>query len=219
MRWTSPQTISTMRIDRLEPSRRKKGRILAYLADGSILKLTEKEVLEHGLRAGDELSEEDMDALRASFGESNAKADAAALLGRKPMSRADLTRKLQEKGASVRESEYAAEWLEAIGALDDQAYAALLVRHYSGKGYGPAKWREELRRHGVDRELWDEAMEEAPPTEEIIAVFLQSRWKGRQPDEKELKRTSDALLRRGFSWGDVKVALRGVLGLLDEEDF
>lgn len=208
-----------MRIDRLEPSRRKKGRILAYLADGSILKLTEKEVLEYGLRAGDELSEEDINALRASFGESNAKSDAAALLGRKPMSRADLTKKLREKGASQRESEYAAEWLEAIGALDDQAFAALLVRHYSGKGYGPARWREELHRHGIDRELWDEALESAPPTEEIIGDFLRSRWKGKQPDEKELKRTSDALLRRGFSWGDVKVALRGVSELLGEDEW
>lgn len=214
-----PRTILTMRIDRLEPSRRKKGRILAYLADGSILKLTEQEVLEYGLRAGDELSEEDMVALRASYGESSAKSDAAALLGRKPMSRADLTKKLQEKGASQRESEYAAEWLEAIGALDDRAYAALLVRHYSAKGYGPAKWREELRHHGIDRELWEEALESAPPTEEIIADFLRSRWKGQQPDEKELKRTSDALLRRGFSWGDVKVALRGVSELLGEDEW
>ena len=208
-----------MRIDRLEPSRRKKGWILAYLEDGSILKLTEKEVLEYGLRAGDELSEEDMDAIRASYGESSAKSDAAAMLGRKPMSRADLTRKLQEKGASARESEYAAEWLEAIGALDDQAFAALLVRHYSAKGYGPARWRDELRHHGVDRELWDEAMEEAPPTEEIITDFLRSRWKGKQPDEKELKRTSDALLRRGFSWGDVKVALKGYTELLGEDEW
>ena len=62
-------------------------------------------------------------------------------------------------------------------------------------------------------------MEEAPPTEEIIEGFLRSRWKGKQPDEKELKRTSDALLRRGFSWGDVKVALKGFTELLGEEDW
>ena len=38
-------------------------------------------------------------------------------------------------------------------------------------------------------------------------------------DEKELKRTSDALLRRGFSWGDVKVALKGFTELLGEEEW
>ena len=52
-----------MRIDRLEPSKRKKGRVLAYLEDGAILKLTEQEVLEHGLRRGDELGEEELERL------------------------------------------------------------------------------------------------------------------------------------------------------------
>ncbi|MGM9619231.1 MAG: regulatory protein RecX [Oscillospiraceae bacterium] len=197
-----------MRIDRLEPSKRKKGRILAYLSDGSILKLTEQELLDHGLRAGDELTEEQLRQLRVSAGCSDAKAEAARLLGRKPMSRADLEKKLRERGASEAETDYAAEWLTAIGALDDAAYAALLVRHYSASGYGPARCREELRRHGVDREFWEEALAGAPDTEETIARVLQSRWKGRQPDEKELKRASDALLRRGFAWGDVRAALR-----------
>ena len=204
-----PPTISTTRIDRLEPSKRKAGRILAYLADGSILRLTEQEVLRFGLRAGDELGEETLAQLKESAARSETKAEAARMLGRRPMSRADLTKKLREKGATERECDYAAEWLDAIGALDDRAYAALLVRHYSESGYGPARWRDELRRHGIERELWDEAMESAPPTEELARRWLAARWKGRSPDEKEKKRAADALLRRGFSWGDVKVALQG----------
>ncbi len=198
-----------MRIDRLEPSKRKVGRILAYLEDGSILKLTEQEVLDHGLRAGDDLSEERLKELEDSASRSETKADAARLLGRKPMSGADLRRKLRDRGATERECDYAAEWLSAIGALDDRAYAMMLVRHYAESGYGPARWRDELRRHGIERELWEEALDSAPPMEEIIERFLHSRWKGRTPDEKELKRTADALLRRGFSWGDVSVALKG----------
>lgn len=204
-----------MRIDRLEPSKRKAGRILAYLDDGSILRLTEQEVLAQGLRAGDELDEEALRALSESAALSESRAEAARMLGRKPMSCADLTKKLREKGATQRECDYAAEWLSAIGALDDRAYAALLVQHYSESGYGPARWRDELRRHGIDRELWDEALESAPPAEELARRWAAARWKGRAPDEKEKKRTADALLRRGFSWGDVKVALQGFM----EESF
>ncbi len=208
-----------MRIERLEPSKRKAGRILAYLEDGSILRLTEQEVLDHGLRAGDELSEERQRELEDSAGRSAAKADAVRMLGRKPMSGADLRRRLREKGATERECDYAAEWLSAIGALDDRAYAAMLVRHYADSGYGPARWKDELRRHGIERELWEEALDGAPPTEEIIARFLRSRWKGKTPDEKELKRTSDALLRRGFSWGDVKVALKEFTEIFAEDEW
>lgn len=207
-----------MRIERLEPSRRKKGRILAFLEDGSILKLTERELLAHGLRAGDELSEEQIAQLQRSFGESNAKAEGAAMLGRRAMSRADVEKKLREKGASERESSYAVEWLDAIGALDDAAYAAMLVRHYSARGYGAARWREELRRHGIERELWEEAMEAAPESGEIIAQFLRSRRYGQHSDEKETKRMTDALLRRGFSWSEIKSAMREYTDLPEEDE-
>ncbi|MEG1658410.1 MAG: regulatory protein RecX [Oscillibacter sp.] len=196
-----------MRIERVEPSKHKKGRILAFLEDGTCLKITEQELLDFGLRPGDTLDEETLARLRASADGSNAKAAAAALVGRRAMSRADLTQKLREKGVSAAEADYAAQWLEAIGALNDADYAAALVRHCAQMGYGPARWRDELRRHGVDRELWDEAMDAAPPTEETIDRYLASRLRSRVLDERERKRTADALARRGFSWGEVKSAL------------
>ena len=47
-----------MRIDRIEASKHKRGRVLVFLADGSLLKVTEQELLTFGLRSGDELDEE-----------------------------------------------------------------------------------------------------------------------------------------------------------------
>lgn len=196
-----------MKIEKLEPSRHKKGRVLLFLDDGTLLKVTEEELLRFSLHRGDELTEETLVSLRASASVSSAKAEAAALLGRRPMSRADLVKKLKEKGASAAEAAYAAEWLEAVGVLDDAAYAAMLARHYSAMGYGKLRLAEELRRHGIDKELWEDAFAEAPAPEETARAFLAARFKGNAPDEKELKRAQDALLRRGFSWGEVRDAL------------
>ena len=134
------------------------------------------------------------------------KATAADLIGKRAMSRASLEKKLKEKGASEAEARYAAEWLEAIGAINDADYAALLVRHCADLGYGPARTREKLYEKGVPRELWDEALDQLPDNGEQIDRFLQSKLRGRMPDEKEKKRLTDALLRRGYSWGDVKAA-------------
>lgn len=211
-------TILTMRIERVEPSKHKKGRVLAHLEDGTCLKITEQELLDFGLRPGDDLDEETLSRLQTAASASHAKGAAAALVGRRAMSRADLTRKLREKGVSTREADYAAEWLEAIGALNDADYAAALVRHCAGLGYGPARWRDELRRHGVDRTLWDDAMDAAPPVEDVIARYLDSRWKGIVPDERERKRTADALARRGFGWSDVKRAWSALGGSEEFED-
>lgn len=197
-----------MRVERIEPSRHQKGRVLLFLEDGSLLKITEQELLDFGLRAGDRLDEETLTRLRTAAAGSDAKAQAAALIGRRAMSRSDLERKLREKGASAGDAAYAAEWLEAIGALDDGEYAAMLVRHCAGLGYGPARYREELRKHGIDRELWEDAMAQAPESTELAEQYLRDRFRGAVPDEKERKRAAAALTRRGFDWGTVKSAMR-----------
>ena len=195
-----------MRIERLEASNHKRGRVLVFLADVACLKITEQELLDFGLRAGDELDETTLARLKEAAGVSNVKATAADLIGKRAMSRASLEKKLKEKGASEAEARYAAEWLEAIGAINDADYAALLVRHCADLGYGPARTREKLYEKGVPRELWDEALDQLPDNGEQIDRFLQSKLRGRMPDEKEKKRLTDALLRRGYSWGDVKAA-------------
>ncbi len=195
-----------MRIERVEPSRRKRGRVLVFLEDGACLKITEQEVLDFGLRAGDQLDGGALERLKEAAGISNVKVTAADLVGRRAMSRHELERKLAEKGASQAEARYAAEWLEAIGAIDDRDYAALLVRHYGQMGWGPGRIQEKLREKGIPRELWDEALEELPEAAGQIDAFLAGKLRGRVPDPREKKRLSDALARRGFSWGEIRSA-------------
>ena len=195
-----------MRIERVEASKHKRGRVLVFLADGACLKITEQELLDFGLRAGDDLNEATLAKLKEAAGVSNVKATAADIIGKRAMSRAALEKKLKEKGASEADARYAAEWLEAIGAINDADYAALLVRHYGEMGYGPARVREKLYEKGVPRELWDDALDQLPEGGDQIDRFLQGKLRGRTPDEKEKKRLTDALLRRGYSWGDVRAA-------------
>ena len=206
-----------MRIERIEASRHKRGRVLVFLEDGACLKITEQELLDFGLRAGDDLDEETLAKLKEAAGVSSVKATAADLIGKRAMSRASLEKKLKEKGASEAEARYAAEWLEAIGAINDADYAALLARHYGEMGYGPQRVRDKLYEKGVPRELWEEALDQLPDNGEQIDRFLQSKLRGRTPEEKEKKRLTDALLRRGYSWSDVKAAWNR-LGTAVEED-
>ena len=193
-----------MRIDRIEASRHKKGRVLVFLEDGACLKITEQELLDFGLRGGDELTPAQLKKLKEAAGVSNTKATAADLIGKRALSRANLEKKLREKGASEAEARYAGEWLEAIGALNDAEYAAIVARHYGQMGYGPRYVQEKLREKGVPRELWEDALEHLPEAAEQIDRFLSDKLRGQTPDPREKKRLTDALLRRGYGWGDVK---------------
>lgn len=207
-----------MRIERIEASRHKKGRILVFLEDGACLKITEQELLDFGLRSGDDLGQEALGRLKEAAGVSNTRAAAADLIGKRAMSRRDLERKLRENGANEAEARYAAEWLEAIGALNDAEYAAALVRHYSGMGYGPARVREKLYEKGIPRELWEDALEELPEEGGQVDAFLQSKLRGRIPDEKEKRRLTNVLLRRGFPWGEVRAAWERLNEALADDD-
>lgn len=193
-----------MRIERIEASKHKKGRVLVFLEDGACLKITEQELLDFGLRSGDELSSVQLKKLKEAAGLSDTKAAAADLIGKRAMSRANLEKKLREKGASEAEARYAGEWLEAIGALNDAEYAAIVARHYGQMGYGPRYVKEKLREKGVPRELWEDALDTLPEAAEQIDRFLSSKLQGRDPDPREKKRLTDALVRRGYGWGDVK---------------
>ena len=198
-----------MRIERVQASAHKKGRVLVFLEDGACLKITEQEALDFGLRTGDDLDGRRLEQLKKAASVSDVKATAADLIGRRAMSRRDLERKLQEKGASQAEARYAAEWLEAIGAINDADYAAILVRHCAGLGYGPARIREKLREKGVPRELWDEALERAEDPSKAIDAFLAKKLGDTPPEDRRAwKRASDALARRGYAWSDISEGLR-----------
>lgn len=196
-----------MRIEEVKKSQRKKGRFLVRLADGDILRVTEEELLRFGLKAGMELDGETLEAVRASMRASSARVTAANMIGNRALSKKELTRRLVKKGSDETDAQAAADWLEDIGAVDDAGYAAAVARHYGGKGYGPQRVREELRRRGVDRALWDEALEEMPETAEILDQLIRKKCRGELSDPREKKRVSDALLRRGFAWSDVKAAM------------
>ena len=82
------------------------------------------------------------------------------------------------------------------------------MRRCAAKGYGPRRVRQELQRRGIPKELWDMAMEQLPEQDDTIDRLLRSRLLGADPEDRAaLKKASDALLRRGFSWEEIKEAI------------
>jgi regulatory protein len=66
--------------------------------------------------------------------EYNCRKRAARLLSYRPMSRGELRRKLTMKGEPADAADDAVEYLTELGFLNDEQYAADVVRHYSAKG-------------------------------------------------------------------------------------
>ena len=205
-----------MRISKIAPSRHKDGRWLIWLEDGSLLRVGEAEMLDFSLHAGLELDDAAADRLLAAARKGRLREKALALLTARPMSRRELIDRLtacprdREKPPLADEVQAAetADWLERLGLLNDAEYARTVVRHYSAKGYGPYKVRDELYRRGVARELWEDALTETADPCAAIDAFLRQKLKGAPTDRRELKKASDALARRGYHWSDISEGLR-----------
>ena len=134
-----------------------------------------------------------------------AKQRALKILERRDVSRKMLLDKLAEKGVSESDAAEVAGWLCGLGVVNDERFAGLVVRHYAAKGYGERRIREELFRRGIDRELWDAALAELPETDDTVDRLFAAKLRGDASPEN-LQRTQNYLLRRGFSWEEIRAA-------------
>ena len=188
---------------RVVPSATTRDRFSVDFDSGENLTVTVAQVADFGLCPGRVFEEAEFGLLTDSASLTAAKGKALEALARRPMSRREVTDRLDRNGVREDIAEEAADWLERLGYVDDGEYAGQIARHYAAKGYGAGRVREELARRGVPREYWEEALEQMPDTGEAVDRFLRSKLRG-EPDRKEKKRVADALLRRGFSWEEIR---------------
>ena len=143
---------------------------------------------------------------------------ALSLLERRDYGSEELCAKLVEKGAEPDEARAAVRYMVRVGFIDDERYAAMVVRHYAAKGYGVGRVREELRRRKLDRELWDAALAELPEPDETVDALLSAKLRGKAADRDTIRKAGAALVRRGFTWEAVKAATDRYLAEMEFEE-
>ncbi len=177
-------------------------------SDGSSMKMGLAVIADFSLFTGRELSDEEFSQIKEAADFGRAKERALRMVGARPLSERELYDKLIEKGESEQHSAAVVARFIELRLINDAEYAKMIVRHYAAKGYGRRRVRDELYRHKVGRDHWDEALEEMPETDETLDRLLASRMRGAPAsDRAAAKKASDALLRRGYSWEEIRSAL------------
>ncbi|HET7397944.1 MAG TPA: regulatory protein RecX [Intrasporangium sp.] len=124
-----------------------------------------------------------------------------------PRSRAQLEKKLRDRGCPDDVAGRVLDRMTEVGLVDDEAYAELLVRsRHSSRGLSRRALAQELRKQGIDKELADGALEqvgaaqERARAEELVARRLRTMH-GLDADV-QARRLAGMLARKGYS-GDV----------------
>ena len=192
-------------------------RFLARFDNGEELRTTLAVVTDLSLWVGRTFTEDALSAVRDASSLSRCRQRALRIIGARAMSVKELTDRLKEKGESPENAEAAAQWLLDMRLLDDAQYAAMCVRHYAAKGYGPGKIRSELYRRGIAKDLWDDALEELPEQDGRIDALLRRKLRSDTPDRTELRKAADYLYRRGFGRDEIHAALARYSERMEEE--
>ena len=132
---------------------------------------------------------------------------AAKMLARRPLSAAMLQKKLRDKQFCEQAADYAVERMRVLGAIDDAAFAELVVRSYARKGCGILRIRQELRARGVSDADAAAALEEFEPNQEKMLALLDRRLCGDLSDRRECEKAMAALQRRGFTYSEIREAM------------
>ena len=193
-------------------------RVKLLFDDDTVLKTQPYLIADLGLYSGMELSESDYQALLAAAGKASAKARAVRIVAAAGVSEKELQKRLVQKGEDTQDAEEAVGWLKELHLLDDRETARQLVTSAVSKGYGRARIKNILYEKGIPQEYWADALDTVPEMDDAIDRFLARRWQGADPDEKEVKKAVDALIRRGHSWKDIQSGLRRYRADLELEE-
>ena len=188
-------------------------------ADDSSLRLYPQTVQDFGLYAGKELTEAELENLRKAAGEMSAKMRAVRIVAASSVSKRDLEYRLIHKGEDPVQAKQAVEWMSDLHLLDDAKTAAQIVDRCIRKGYGISRASQAPYAKRTPKEFWADALAEYPDQTENILEFLRAHLQGNY-QERDVRRATDALLRRGHSYQQIRRAMQQLeLDADFQEDF
>ena len=187
-----------MRIESFKTEPDRAGRYWLPQEDGTKLALYRQTVEDFGIYSGRELTEDELQSLQEAAGAMSAKMRAVRIVAASNVSKKDLKQRLIQKGENPADAADAVAWMEEMHLVDDAETARQIVSRCAAHGYGVQRAKQTLYEKKIPKEYWEDALSDYPDQTQAIMSFLRSRLADRA-DQREIKRATDALLRRGHS--------------------
>ncbi len=141
---------------------------------------------------------------------------AIRLLSYRERSRLEVQARMERKGFQTDVIEKVLRYLESQKYLDDKRFAELWTHNRLKRRYGKGRVVLELREKGVNQEIIDEVVKKTYSTVDEIGMALDLvKRKGYNlesaEDQRALRRASEFLRRRGFSFSIIREVMSRIL--------
>ncbi len=198
-------------VTRLAQQKRDAERVSVFIDGAFAFGLALDLVARAGLCKGQVLSVDEQQALLDDEERLRAKAAALDYIAYQARTEEEVRRKLTRKGFAEAAAEEAVARMQELGYLDDEGYARAYTRgRLAGRGHGPQRIRNDLRRRGVAPKTIDAVLDEVVEADDLRETALRhgrKRWlrlASEDDPRKRRKKLSDFLVRRGYGYDLVR---------------
>lgn len=191
----------------IEPA---KGGKLSLFADGEYVLTVDPDTwYSLDYTDGCEIDDEEFEKLRFLIDSRKAYSQALRFLTLRAHSANELFIKLSKKH-SPQCCEYAIDKCRELGFIDDEDFALRYAQElYEKKNYGPSRIRTELFAKGIDRDTTDNAISQIEfDYSDAIVSIIDKKYSSCLDDEKGRRRMIAGLMRAGYSYSDIRAALK-----------
>ena len=203
-----------MIITKIERQKRNPRRVNIFLDDEFAFGIHEYVLTRLGLRKGDTINQETIEAIKSSEEYNLAKEKALRFINYRLRSEKELRLKLQEKEFQPKTIDDVLEGLRKSGIVNDARFAKAYIHDAQlRKPMGKKLLQQKLRLKGVPSSIIQEVLNESMNEEEeqshafkTAQKFMKSR-KMLEPKQQQ-QRIAQFLARRGFSWSTISPVLR-----------
>ena len=135
---------------------------------------------------------------------------AVSLLSRRDHTVKEINDKLKQKGYGQYASAAVLK-LSEQGYLSDERFARMYVRELINlRKYGKKRIIQELMRKGVNRDIIDDVLSEAEFPDNRLREIIERKYMRFLDTEKGVQKTVNSLLRLGYSYGEIRNALKEI---------
>lgn len=194
-----------------------KGSVYTTVIDDENYYINSSIISEYHLKVGMELSEDELNEIIFANDFRKAKERAFYLLDYRDHSYKELYDKLR-RNYSEEVCNAVMEKVCELGFINDEKYAESLARKFfEVKMAGKYKTRFELQKKGISKDIIDNILQRYEDnTQDRIREHIQKKYIRYLTDEKGVQRVYNALVRDGYSYSEIRVALKEI-NIKDEE--
>lgn len=202
-----------MLVSRIEPLDKRRSKV--FLDGDFAFVLYHGEIFQYRMKEGEELEEAVYEELLWQAVAHRAREKAFALLKVRGRTEYELRTRLRTAWFPEIIIEETVRFLKEYRYLDDEAYARNYAEVY-GEKKSRAELEQDLRKKGVDRALIQEiCRNQDTDSRKAVAAIMRKRGCTEQSSFPERQKTIAYLLRRGFSWEEIRAASGCLAGLED----